>query len=293
MGEIMKNLLKIRGLAVIILAAFAYLSFPAYADDDEVKSLSAQYSDDLNQGRIKIKGDHAAVNELILKKNLPIPFAYIKLLFASPNAFGPGPACIVCHSSSDPNRAYRGLDLTTCDGIKTGATEAPARSIFAPGGNAKHSILGRRLRSNRMPLGVQFDVPTDTPAIRSIRNWITSGALNSEHFQSDVLPLFDTDNVFGENTPACTACHNSNQEPPSFHELNLRTYEGIMLGADSAKKGIANASKIVIPGKPGESALLHHLTEDRMPPGIDPSAERDHPNTSILFAWIKQGAQCR
>ncbi|MFQ5438683.1 MAG: hypothetical protein ACE5DK_07630 [Paracoccaceae bacterium] len=285
--------LELRNLALPALLAVAFtLPAPvAIAGDDQ--SLSAQYADDLREGKIKIEGDHAAVNELILKKNLPIPFAYVQMLFATPNAFGPGPACIVCHSSSDPKRSYRGLDLTTCDGIKTGATEAPAHAIFTPGENAKHSVLGRRLRSNRMPLGVGFDVPTDTPAVQNIRNWITEGAPNDDNFAKNVLPLFDTDNMFGPDTPACTACHNSNQEPPSFHELNLKTYEGIMLGADSVKHGIANATKIVIPGDPDASPILHHLTEDRMPPGIDPSAERNHPNTAILFAWIKQGAQCR
>ena len=84
----------------------------------------------------------------------------------------------------------------------------------------------------------------------------------------------------------------SNQEPPSFHEMNLTTYEGIMLGADSVANGVANATKVVIPGYPELSPIYQHLTEDRMPPGIDPSEDRDHPNTQILFAWIKQGAQC-
>jgi len=259
----------------------------------QVKTLSEQYADDLRSGTINIEGDHAAVTELILNKNLPIPFAYIQMLFASPNSFGPGPACIVCHSSSDPRRAYRGLDLTTCDGIKAGSTEYPARPIFALGEPAKSSILGRRLRSNRMPLGVSFNVPTDTPPINAIRDWITSGAPNDENFATNVLPLFDSDNTFGPDTPAFTACHNSKQEPPSFHELNLRTYDGIMLGADSASKGVANATKIVFPGNPDESPILHHLIEDRMPPGIDPSEDRNHPNTSILLSWIDQGAQCR
>jgi len=29
-----------------------------------------------------------------------------------------------------------------------------------------------------------------------------------------------------------------------------------------------------------------------MPPGISPFENRDHPNTQILFLWVKQGAQC-
>jgi hypothetical protein len=84
----------------------------------------------------------------------------------------------------------------------------------------------------------------------------------------------------------------SNQEPPSFHELNLRTYAGVMLGADSVAKGIDKATKVVIPGNPDLSGLWQHLVEDRMPPGISPAENRDHPSTSILSLWIKQGAKC-
>jgi hypothetical protein len=84
----------------------------------------------------------------------------------------------------------------------------------------------------------------------------------------------------------------SNQEPPSFHELDLSSYEGIMLGADSVAKGVNNATKIVIPGKPDDSSLFQHLVEDRMPPGISPTEDRDHPNTLILLRWIEQGARC-
>jgi hypothetical protein len=85
----------------------------------------------------------------------------------------------------------------------------------------------------------------------------------------------------------------SNQEPPSFHELDLTSYEGIMLGADSVAKGVDNATKVIIPGKPELSGVFQHLVEDRMPPGIDPTEDRDHSNTQILFAWVKQGAKCQ
>jgi len=57
-------------------------------------------------------------------------------------------------------------------------------------------------------------------------------------------------------------------------------------------KGVENATKVVIPGKPDESSLLEHLVEDRMPPGISPTEDRDHPNTRILLRWIEQGARC-
>ncbi|EEW25476.1 hypothetical protein [Rhodobacter ferrooxidans] len=265
------------------------LANPLAAD---TRTLSQQYLDDVRSGAIVIEGDSAAVSELILKRDIPIPYSYIAQLFATPNAFGSGPACIICHGSNNPTHAYRGLNLSTCDGLRNGSTEQPARAIFTPGEDPKNAIIGRRLRANRMPLGIAFNNPTDSAPILAIKEWILAGAPNDEHFTKEILPLFATDNTFGPDTPHCTTCHFSNQEPPSFHELNLTTYEGIMLGADSVAKGVDNATKVIIPGDPEASKVFQHLTEDRMPPGIDPSEDRDHPNTQILFAWIKQGAKC-
>ena len=125
-----------------------------------------------------------------------------------------------------------------------------------------------------------------------VKQWIADGAKNDDHFNKNVLPLFSTPNAFGPKTPACTACHMSNQEPPSFHELNLSSHAGIMLGADSVAKGVDKATKVIVPGNPDASFVWQHLAEDRMPPGIAPSEARDHPNTTILQAWIKQGAKC-
>lgn len=288
----MRHLTYSMTVAVALGAVTLGIGGAAQADDSP-KTLSQQYADDLREGKLHIEGDHAAVTELILNKNLPIPYSYIAQLMTTPNAFGSGPACIVCHSSSDPKESYRGLDLSTCDGIKAGSTEEPARALFIPGEDPKREIMGRRLRNNRMPFGASFNVAHDTPEIQAIEAWITNGAVNDDNFQKNVLPLFNTDNVFAEDTPACSACHMSNQEPPSFHELDMTSYEGIMLGADSVAKGVDHATKVIIPGRPDLSGVFQHLTEDRMPPGIDPTEDRDHPNTQILFAWIKQGAQCK
>lgn len=262
------------------------------ADDDD-DSLTKNLMKDITEGKVKVDGDHAAVQELILKRNIPIPYSYVETLMRAPNAFGPGPACVVCHSSNDPAKSYRGLDLSTCDGIKAGSMEEPKHALFEAGKDPKRAILGRRLRNNRMPLGIQFNVPTDSKPIIAIREWIQNGAKNDDNFKNNVLKLFNTANTFGPDTPACSDCHMSNQEPPSFHELNLTTYDGIMLGADSVAKGVDNATKVIIPGDPGASGVFQHLVEDRMPPGIAPTEDRDHPNTQILFQWVKQGAQCK
>ncbi|MDP1667913.1 hypothetical protein [Phaeovulum sp.] len=278
------------GVALVLGAAMTGLvGGPALADG---QSLAQQLSADIAAGKISIEGDDAAVNELILKRNIPIPYSYIDTLMHVPNAFGPGPACVVCHSSNDPAESYRGLDLSTCEGIRLGSTEEPARPIFVVGQDPKREILGRRLRNNRMPLGVEFNVPTDSPAILAVEAWIRSGAPNDKNFTDNVLPLFTTESAFAPDTPACTDCHMSNQEPPSFHELDMSSYEGIMLGADSIAKGVDNATKVIIPGEPERSGVWQHLAENRMPPGISPFENRDHANSQIMFAWVKQGAQC-
>ena len=291
-----------RPLATLILAVLIGLVSPSLLagkqdHDDKEKpkksSVNADWIEDLREGKISLAGDDAAVDMLILQRHIPIPYDYIATLMRTPNAFGQGVACIICHSSNDPTKSYRGLDLSTCQGIRKGSTEPPARPVFDPGKPAKKSILGRRLRNNRMPLGVHFSTHAKPESVTAVLNWITAGAKNDAQFQDQVLPLFKTDGAFAEGSPACTQCHLSNQEPPSFHELDLTSYEGIMLGADSVAKGVDKATKIVIPGKPEESGLYQHLVEDRMPPGIPPTADRDHPNTLILLRWIEQGANCR
>jgi len=295
MKNTVTTLRRLARLAFIGTLATGLTAGTAFADkdkDDKHGSLNKKWVKDLREGKIKLEGDHAAVETLILARNIPIPYTYIATLMRTPNAFGQGPACIVCHSSTDPRTSYRGMDLSTCKGIKNGVTEEPGYPVFTPGQPAGKSILGRRLRNNRMPLGVSFNVSPDNAAYTAVKEWIAAGAKNDENFKKNVQPLFKKDGAFVPDTPSCTTCHMSNQEPPSFHELDLSTHAGIMLGADSVAKGVANATKVVVPGKPEQSGLFQHLVEDRMPPGISPTEDRSHPNTMILLRWIEQGALC-
>ncbi|MGV8891721.1 MAG: hypothetical protein ACOH2K_01975 [Burkholderiaceae bacterium] len=278
--------------AVAVLGlAFAGNSFAQ--EQDKGRTIAEQFIHEMKEGNIAKAGaeDHV-VQELIIKRNVPITYKYINNLMNTPNAFGPGVACAVCHSSNDPSKSYRGLDLSTCKGMIKGATEKPKHTVFTPGVDPKRDHLVRRLRNNRMPLGMGFENSTYTPNHMTVKQWIAEGAKNDDNFNKNVQPLFKTANAFGPNSPSCTACHMSNQEPPSFHELNLSTYAGIMLGADSVAKGVDKATKVIIPGSPEKSFVWQHMSEDRMPPGISPSEARDHPNTTILSTWIKQGAKC-
>ncbi len=271
----------------------ATLGFALVGNAFAQRSIAEQYIHDMKEGKIAPAGaDDHVVQELIIKRSIPITYKYINTLMNTPNAFGPGVACTTCHNSSDASKSYRGLDLSTCKGMIEGSTEKPKHKLFTPGTDPKRDILIRRLRNNRMPLGMGFENSTYTANHMLVKQWIDDGAKNDEHFTKNVLPLFSTPNAFGADTPACTACHMSNQEPPSFHELNLSTHAGILLGADSVAKGVDKATKVIVPGNSSLSFVWQHLSEDRMPPGISPSEPRDHPNTTILSAWIKQGAKC-
>lgn len=250
-------------------------------------------NDDSHEAMEHIVATHQqAIDKLVIEKNIQIPYAYVAQLMRLPNAFGEGAACVLCHGSSDPAKSYRGLDLSSCEGILAGSTEAPARPVVIPG-KPKKGLMRRHIRNNRMPLGVAFDYPMDTPNILAVKKWIDDGAKNDAFFNDTVLPLFDQANAFG--TPlSCVACHMSNQEPPSFHELDMTSHEGIMLGADAlakAEEGLPPV-KIVIPGDSASSKLYQRLVENRMPAGINPGEDREHPNLALLMRWIEQGAKC-
>ena len=284
---------ELKAMLAIVLSvtSLSLVSQPVVAE--EKLSVTQQVLRDVKQGKLKLEGDHTAVEALVLQRDIPITYDYINRLMSTPNAFGEGPACVVCHSSSDPAKSYRGLDLSSCDGIHKGATESPARPVVVAG-KPLESQLVTRLRNNRMPLGLSFLYPTDTESINKIKGWIDSGAKNDDHFNKEILPMFMDGKAFGSDV-ACISCHESHRDPPSFHEVNLTSYEGIMKGAFSrtnAKAGKAGVP-IVIPGDAANSPLFQRLTENRMPPGIDPNLESDHANVRLLMRWVEQGAKCK
>lgn len=269
---IISNLLI--GFGVGALASISVLVTPALAQTDDMDA------------------HERAVLNIIEKYDVNVGYDYIATLMRLPNAFGEGAACIVCHNSNDEKHSPRGLNLSTCEGILKGATEAPAEKIVVPG-DGGHSLIRSYIRDNRMPFGVSFDVPTDLPAILAVKKWIDDGAKDDNFFKQTVLPSFKDPTAYG-GSAACVECHMSNQEPPSFHELDLTSHSGVMLGADAiAKKAEGLPSvKIVIPGDSEGSKLYQRLVRNRMPAGIDPGENRDHPNLQVLLRWINKGAKC-
>lgn len=256
-------------------------------------SVTHQMYLDMKLGKLNIHGDNVVVEALVLQRDIPITYDYIATLMRTPNAFGDGPACIVCHGSNDQTKSYRGMDLSSCEGILRGATESPARPIIHPG-EPRRSLLVSMIRNNRMPLGVEFFAPVDSDSIIAIKDWINAGALNDEAFTNKVLPLFSDPEAFGSDAP-CIECHKSFRDPPSFNEVNLTSHEAVMTGAFSKtrkKQGLPGLP-IVVPFDADASPLYQRLTMNRMPPGIDPGEPADHPNTLLLMRWIEQGAWCK
>jgi hypothetical protein len=319
----MKNLTLIRALSALLLAALCSI---AIAQDKQVQDKQAQDSqaqvskatvaeaeaistspvlEEVHKGvthqmwrksllgELKIGADSNAAEALVLGLDIPINYAYISTLMRTPNAFGEGPACVVCHSSNDAQRSYRGLDLTSCEGILRGATEKPVGPIIVPGEPLKSKLV-MKLRNNRMPLGIPFLSPTNTESIQKVKDWIDSGAHDDDNFKQNVLPLFHDEKAFGSDV-ACMSCHSSHRDPPSFNEVNFQDYDSIMKGAFSktrnkeGKPGIP----IVIPFNAQSSSLYQRLTENRMPPGMSPNEDSDHINVRLLMRWIEQGAWCK
>jgi mono/diheme cytochrome c family protein len=153
----------------------------------------------------------------------------------------------------------------------------------------------------------------DIYAVDLIEAWVDGGAElgsfsfisadGSEcvgEFESDVLPLFTTDDSWFAGSEACTNCHFDNSED-SRHEMDLSSYQGIMTGGDVLSKppGVA----IVVPGHWDESNLRARLRNNRMPPGWEFDIEesnRDGPllnldggeiyAVDLIGAWVDSGA---
>lgn len=287
------------GVAAVVLSLAALAQTPpptapaVKSDEPPSGSVTRDMYKDMKLGKLNIHGDNAVVEALILQRNIPVSYEYVASLLRAPNAFGAGPACIVCHGSNDPAKSYRGLDLSTCEGILRGATEDPARVVVVPK-NPDKSVLVHMLVDNRMPLGVAFSHPVDTDSINAVRDWINAGAKNDDNFQKKVLPLFAAKDAFGGST-SCVDCHQSFRDPPSFNEVNLTSHEAIVKGAFSTTRGKSGkpGKPIVVPFDAAESPLYLRLTRNRMPPGVDPGHFNNHPNILLLSRWVEQGAWCK
>ncbi len=196
-------------------------------------------------------------------------------------------ACSSCHTGNTEDSLHE-MDLTSYEGMMKGGdvlSDPPGVPLFgqskvgATDYNWDHSKLRGRLRNNRMPPGVEFDITEenrDGPTgkeVGLIEAWVKAGAKNDATFSGTILPLLTTDGVWGADTPACTSCHFANSEE-SYHEMDLSSYEGVMKGADALSSppgvGIFGQSKIGATDFDwGHSKMKERLRNNRMPPSIE------------------------
>ncbi|MEZ4512566.1 MAG: c-type cytochrome domain-containing protein [Chloroflexota bacterium] len=100
-------------------------------------------------------------------------------------------------------------------------------------------------------------------------------------FNTNVQPLFTTDNIWFEGSEACTNCHFDNSED-SRHEMDLSSLEGILRGADALSE--PPGVPIIVPGDWEGSKLRSRLRDNRMPPGWEFDIEetnRDGPTLTV------------
>jgi len=220
------------------------------------------------------------------------------------------PACNSCHTGVTEESAHE-MGLGSYEDIMAGGdslAKPPGISLFAPYEARKAhkgekpadlkmgwatSTMRHRLRDNRMPPGVEFDITEenrDGPTgkeVGMVGDWVAAGTPNDDNFKKNILPLFTQEGAWGKDAagdalPACNSCHTGITEE-SAHEMGLGSYEDILGGGDSLAKppGISlfagyDSRKAHKGQKPsdlkstwGLSTMKIRLRDNRMPPGIE------------------------
>ncbi len=238
--------------------------------------------------------------------------------------FDNSPSCNSCHNGNTETSLHE-MDTNSYAGIMAGAdvlSEPPGVPIIVPG-DWHASKLRDRLRNNRMPPGIPFDITEtnrdgpcvevspdgvsipkddsgktkfgcDLNAVGLIGAWVDAGASESEAFEyggaqltfeRDILPFFTQPGMWFDNSPSCNSCHNGNTET-SLHEMDTNSYAGIMAGADvlSEPPGVP----IIVPGDWNASKLRARLRNNRMPPGFPFDITEGNRNGPTVMAGTRQ-----
>jgi len=207
-------------------------------------------------------------------------------------------SCASCHSGNTEESLHE-MDLTSYAGIMLGGdvlAKPPGVPLF---GQSKigatdydwgHSKMKERLRNNRMPPNVEFDITEenrDGPCkinadngceVGAMAAWVDSGAKDDDNFKKNILPMFTQDGYWGAEadgteTASCASCHSGNTEE-SLHEMDLTSYAGIMLGGDVLAKppGVPLFGQSKIGGTDydwGHSKMKGRMRNNRMPPNVE------------------------
>jgi len=245
-----------------------------------------------------------------------LPLFTAEGIWGEDSAGTPLAACSSCHTGNTEESLHE-MDLTSYKGIMIGGdalAKPPGVAILgqskmgATDYNWGHSKLKQRLRDNRMPPGIEFDITEsnrDGPcldahgkktgeysdckinAVETFGKWADGGAKNDATFKNVILPMMTQEGYWGNDAegsalPACSSCHTGITEE-SLHEMDMTSYTGLMTGGDSLAKPpgvslIANyntrhakkgESVADMPSDWGHSTLKHRLRDNRMPPGIE------------------------
>ncbi len=254
-------------------------------------------------------------------------------LFMQNNAWFEGAqACAGCHFAASEN-SYHQLNMTTYEGIMTGADSLespPGVSILGQAEVGKgdfdwdHSKLRERLRNNRMPPGWEFDITEENRngpclevsadgvtvklgeygcelnAVGLLGAWVEAGAPNGEFsyadasltFERDVLPFFTEADMWFDGSQACTGCHFAASEN-SYHQMDLSSYAGIMMGADSLEEppGVSILGESEAGAGDFDwsaSKLRARLRNNRMTPGWEFDITEENRNGPMVMAGKKK-----
>jgi hypothetical protein len=223
-------------------------------------------------------------------------------LMTEDNIWGPDTAsCVSCHFDNSED-SYHEMDLSSYEGLMRGADvneQPPGVPLFGQSaiGAADydwgHSKMKERLRNNRMPPAIEFDITEENrngptgKEVGMIGDWVAAGAKNDANFAENILPLFVDDEAWGEGTASCVSCHFDNSEDSS-HEMDLSSYEGFMRGADVNEQppGVPLFGQSKGVGKTdydwGHSKMRARLRNNRMPPGMEFDMTEENRNGPIV-----------
>lgn len=224
-------------------------------------------------------------------------------------------SCASCHSGNTEHSLHE-MDLTSYEGIMIGGdalSKPPGVPLFgqskvgATDYNWGNSKMKARLRNNRMPPNIAFDITEsnrdgpcvdvtsgsaivqtgnydceDSNAVALMGAWVSAGAPETAtfefngaqlNFEADVKQLFVKNGIWAEGTMACAACHSGHTEH-SLHEMDLSSYAGILQGGDVLSKppGVPLFGESKIGAKDynwNNSKMKARLRNNRMPPGIE------------------------
>jgi hypothetical protein len=310
-------MLKFALKSLLTVGAFCVLSNQALADADvEPDTPGAQKAVVLLEHWVKAGAPNGKFSYKDLKgRKWEGEFkADILPLFTKHGIWAKGTqSCASCHSGNTESSLHE-MDLTSHAGILRGGdvlSKAPGVPILGEAkiGDKKYnwdqSKLKERLRNNRMPPGMHFDMTEanrdgpcieasggklkvqsdkygcDLNAVGLIGAWVNAGANDKAFtyggakvtFGQDVKPLFTQNGIWGKGTASCSSCHSGHTEA-SLHEMDLTSMVGVISGGDVLSK----APGVPILGEPkigdkkynwDKSKLKARLRNNRMPPGIE------------------------